>query len=71
MTHACKLGLEGIGIEAPWLALLLRPLATLGEEQESGGPSDQARSGGGLDEMPWEFKSYRLARSCALIARTS
>jgi hypothetical protein len=50
MTHAHKLGLEGIGIEAPWLALPLRPLATLGEEQEPGGTSGQARSGGGLGQ---------------------
>ena len=35
-------------IEAPWLALLLRPLAALGQEQESGGTGGQTRSGGGL-----------------------
>src|SRR5262249_18491435 len=38
-------------IEAPWLAIPLRPLAALGQEQESGGTSGQARSGGGLVEM--------------------
>jgi bifunctional non-homologous end joining protein LigD len=30
--HACKLGLERHRIEAPWLALPLRPVAALGQE---------------------------------------
>src|ERR1700746_2991974 len=38
-------------IEAPWLAIPLRPLAAPDQEQEFGGSSDQARSGGGLVEM--------------------
>ena len=38
-------------VEAPRLALPLRSVAALDQEQEPGGTSRQARSGGGLDEM--------------------
>ena len=38
-------------VEAPWLALPLRPLTALDQEQESKAPGGEARSGGGLGEM--------------------
>jgi hypothetical protein len=38
-------------IEAPWLALPLRPVAALGQEQEPKAPGGEARGGGRLDEM--------------------
>jgi hypothetical protein len=42
---------RGHRVEAPWLDLPLRPVAALDQKQESGGPSGQARGGGGLGEM--------------------
>src|SRR5262249_22594433 len=38
-------------VEAAWLALCLRPLAALGQEQESGGSGGEARRGRGLGQM--------------------
>jgi len=43
--HACKLGLEGIVSKRLGLALPLRPLAALGQEQESGSTRSEAGSG--------------------------
>ena len=42
--HACRLGLEGIVSKRRELALSVRPLAILDQEQESGGTSSEARS---------------------------
>src|SRR5262249_21316756 len=41
-------GPRGHRVEAPWLALPLRPLTALDQEQESSSTDGQARSGGGL-----------------------
>src|SRR5215813_10841282 len=49
-------------IEAPWLALLLRPLAALGQEQESGGTGGQARSRGGLGKEAVAMSGKPLVR---------
>src|SRR5262249_46735485 len=38
-------------VEAAWLALCLRPLAALGQEQESGGSGGEAGRGRGLGQM--------------------
>jgi hypothetical protein len=42
---------RGHRIEAPWLALPLRPLERLAEVQEPGSASGKARGGGGLGKM--------------------
>jgi len=44
--HVC-----GRGLQRPWLALSLRPLTALGQEQESGSTCGQARSGRRLVAM--------------------
>jgi hypothetical protein len=38
-------------LEASWLALPLWPLAALGQDEEPGGSSGEARRGGGLGQM--------------------
>jgi hypothetical protein len=46
--HACQLGLEGIGVEAQGVALPLRPLTGLAQEQEperAGGDARPKRTG--------------------------
>ena len=47
-AHACKMGLEGIVSKRKDLALPLRPLARLAQEQEPGLRGGAARGGGGL-----------------------
>ena len=51
MPRARKLGLEGIVSKRLGLALPLRPLAALGQEQESGSTGGQAGGQKGLGEM--------------------
>src|SRR5580704_14941940 len=51
VSHACKLGARKHRIEGAWLALPLRPVAALDQEQESGGTGGETRGGGGLDVM--------------------
>src|SRR5262249_52757517 len=52
--------LRGHRVETAGLALCLRPLAALGQEQESGGTSGQARSGGGLGAVSCWDSGRRL-----------
>jgi hypothetical protein len=48
VCHACKLGLEGIVSKRLGAPYRSGPVATLGQEQESGGTGGQARSRGRL-----------------------
>ena len=49
--HACKLGCEGHRLQAARLAVSVRPLAALGEGQESGGAGREARGRGRLGAL--------------------
>jgi hypothetical protein len=46
--NACKLGFEGIVRQAARLALPLRPLARLAQDEEPGRAGREARGGGGV-----------------------
>jgi len=58
--HACLLGCEGIVSKAQGLALSVRPLAPLGQEQESDRTGGQAgsRRGLGKREMAINYRSH-------------
>jgi ATP dependent DNA ligase domain len=49
--HACKLGLERHCVQAQGLALPLRPVAGLAQDEESGCARGEAGSGGGLGSL--------------------
>jgi hypothetical protein len=69
--HACRLGCEGI--EAARLALCLRPLTALDQEQEPGSARSKARGRRGLEKVASEwsrkrstkFLLARLTKTCA------
>ena len=54
-AHACKMGLDGIVSKRKDLALPLRPLAGLAQEQEPGVRGGAARGGGGLGQVTFDY----------------
>jgi hypothetical protein len=47
-------------VKATWLALPLRPLTPLAQEQEPRGTGGQARSGGGLGQREMAISELRI-----------
>ena len=76
MCHACKLGLRRHRLEAPRLPVCLRPVAALGQEQESKAPGGETRSRGGLGSLlgpsarsrvlPGSISQWRVTQQAAI-----